>query len=114
MGFATNIFLTFAVYLTILAQNLPETSKPMSTMVYYLVIMLAVSSLTTFVTILSLRIYAKEEDNTPVPWVLIYISNVKKMFVAKPMRSPAVGGNTNDRELRIPRRTMGMIMFIMK
>ena len=73
MGFATNIFLTFAVYLTILAQNLPETSKPMSTMVYYLVIMLAVSSLTTFVTILSLRIYAKEEDNTPVPWVLIYI-----------------------------------------
>ena len=73
MGFATNIFLTFAVYLTILAQNLPETSKPMSTMVYYLVIMLAVSSLTTFVTILTLRIYAKEEENTPVPWVLVYI-----------------------------------------
>lgn len=73
ISFATNIFLTFAVYLTILARNLPETSKPMSTMVYYLVVMLAVSSLTTFVTILSLRIYAKEEDNTPVPWVLVYI-----------------------------------------
>jgi len=43
MGFATNIFLTFAVYLTILAQNLPETSKPMSTMVYYLVIFLYLS-----------------------------------------------------------------------
>lgn len=73
MGFATNIFLTFAVYLTILAQNLPETSKPMSNMVYYLIIMLSISSITTFITILSLRIYAKEEDNGDVPWVLVYI-----------------------------------------
>jgi hypothetical protein len=31
-----------------------------------------------------------------------YTANVKKMFVAKTMRSPAVGGNTIDRELRIP------------
>lgn len=72
MGFATNIFLTFAVYLTILAQNLPETSKPMSSMVYYLIIMLSISSFTTFITILSLRIYAKEEDNDEVPWILVY------------------------------------------
>ncbi|CAC5417399.1 unnamed protein product [Mytilus coruscus] len=106
MGFATNIFLTFAVYLTILSQNLPETSKPMSNMVYYLVIMLSVSSLTTFVTILSLRIYAKEEDNTPVPWILVYIFGLltcrlcrKSMFMPPKRKKRSESKQTLTKEM---------------
>lgn len=72
IGFAVNVFLTFAVYLTILAENLPKTSSPLSQLSYYVTVMLSVSSLTTLMTILGLRIYDKDYE-TWVPLYLAYI-----------------------------------------
>ncbi|KAJ8319468.1 hypothetical protein KUTeg_004559 [Tegillarca granosa] len=75
IGFAVNVFLTFAVYLTILAENLPKTSSPLSQLSYYVTVMLSVSSLTTLMTILGLRIYDKDYE-TWVPLYLAYINDV--------------------------------------
>ena len=72
IGFAVNVFLTFAIYLTILAANLPKTSQPLAMLSYYLSTMLGMSSISTLVTIFTLRIHNKDpESNVPRPFALL-------------------------------------------
>ncbi|XP_069123857.1 neuronal acetylcholine receptor subunit alpha-9-like [Argopecten irradians] len=65
VGYAITAFLTFAVFLTMVAENLPKASEPMSLLCYFLTLMLMVSSLITIVTILILRVYHQDEEATP-------------------------------------------------
>ncbi|XP_021374445.1 neuronal acetylcholine receptor subunit alpha-9-like [Mizuhopecten yessoensis] len=65
VGYAITAFLTFAVFLTMVAENLPKASEPMSLLCYFLTLMLMVSSLITIVTILILRVYHQDEETTP-------------------------------------------------
>ncbi|KAK3105575.1 hypothetical protein FSP39_000885 [Pinctada imbricata] len=72
MGFATNVFLTFAVYMTILASSIPQQSKPLTIMSYYIAIMLSVSSITTIISVFTLRISNRDPENE-VPLGLNYM-----------------------------------------
>ena len=77
LGFATNVFLTFAVYMTILASSIPQQSKPLSIMSYYIAIMLSVSSITCVISVFTLRISNRDpEDEVPcfVLWVFAIIT----------------------------------------
>ncbi|XP_033741228.1 neuronal acetylcholine receptor subunit alpha-9-like [Pecten maximus] len=65
VGYAITAFLTFAVFLTMVAENLPKASEPMSLLCYFLTLMLMVSSLITIATILILRVYHQDEEATP-------------------------------------------------
>lgn len=66
VGYAITSFLTFAVFLTMVSENLPKASDPMSLLCYYLTLMLVMSSLSTVITIMTLRVYHQDED-APVP-----------------------------------------------
>lgn len=65
VGYAITAFLTFAVFLTMVAENLPKASEPMSLLCYFLTTMLIVSALITIVTIMILRVYHQDEETTP-------------------------------------------------
>lgn len=66
VGYAITAFLTFAVFLTMVSENLPQASEPMSLLCYFLALMLILSALSTVIVIIILRVYHTEEDQ-PVP-----------------------------------------------
>lgn len=66
VGYSVTSFLTFAVYLTLIADGMPRTSEPMAIMSYYLVSMVVMSCVATIITIFTLRVYLKDEDD-PIP-----------------------------------------------
>ncbi|KAK3102439.1 hypothetical protein FSP39_011397 [Pinctada imbricata] len=65
VGFAVTILLAIAVYMTIIADKLPNTSKPVSVLTFILVIYMAQSSMICVCTIFGLRIVFRDEK-TPV------------------------------------------------
>ncbi|VDH99085.1 Hypothetical predicted protein [Mytilus galloprovincialis] len=69
IGYSVTAFLTFAVYLTMISDNLPKTSDPMSTLCYFLMCMVAISAGTAFVTIFTLRIFHKDEKKMVPNWL---------------------------------------------
>lgn len=62
VGFCVTVLLALAVFMTLVADNLPKTSKPMAVLSYYLMIVLILSTLMTVVTIVNLRVYFKKTD----------------------------------------------------
>lgn len=54
------------MYLTLIADGMPRTSEPMAIMSYYLVSMVVMSCVATIITIFTLRVYLKDEDD-PIP-----------------------------------------------
>ncbi|XP_061175588.1 acetylcholine receptor subunit alpha-1-A-like [Saccostrea echinata] len=71
VGYSVTGFLTFAVYLTLIAEGMPRTSEPMAILSYYLMSMVVVSAAATIITVFTLRIFLKEEDD-PIPGCLVY------------------------------------------
>lgn len=72
VGYIITAFLTFAFFLDMISSNLPHTSNPMALVVYFLTVMVYLSSASTVVTILTLRIYDK---STEVPkWLKVIVA----------------------------------------
>ncbi|XP_069131779.1 acetylcholine receptor subunit beta-like 1 [Argopecten irradians] len=65
VSYAITVLLAIAVFLTLVGDNLPKTSQPMSILCYFLLTDLVMSSVVSIVTILGLRIYYI--DDRPVP-----------------------------------------------
>jgi hypothetical protein len=66
ISYSITVLLAVAVFLTLVGDNLPKTSSPMSIFSYYLLIILITSIGITLVTILNVRVYYKKEED-PVP-----------------------------------------------
>jgi hypothetical protein len=71
VGYSVTSFLTFAVYLSMIADGMPRTSEPMAILSYYLMSMVVLSAVATIITIFTLRVYLKDEDDhVPTPIAL--------------------------------------------
>ncbi|XP_060576266.1 acetylcholine receptor subunit alpha-like [Ruditapes philippinarum] len=69
ISYSITVLLAIAVFLTLVGDNLPKTSSPMSFFGYYLLAVLIISIGITIVTILNVHLYYKDE-NDPVPeWI---------------------------------------------
>ena len=66
VSYAITVLLSIAVFLTLVGDNLPQISNPMSILSYYLLSVLSLSVFICFCTILSLHIYFKD-NLIPVP-----------------------------------------------
>ncbi|XP_060576263.1 acetylcholine receptor subunit alpha-like [Ruditapes philippinarum] len=66
ISYSITVLLAVAVFLTLVGDNLPKTSSPMSIFSYYVLIILITSIGITLVTILNVRVYYKNEKD-PVP-----------------------------------------------
>jgi hypothetical protein len=71
VGYSVTSFLTFAVYLSLIADGMPRTYEPMAILSYYLMSMVVLSAVATIITIFTLRVYLKDEDDhIPTPIAL--------------------------------------------
>ncbi|KAK3098020.1 hypothetical protein FSP39_015384 [Pinctada imbricata] len=66
-SYAITVLLSLAVFLTLVGDKLPESSKPMSIMSYFLLADLILSTVICFFTIVGLNIYFRDETEQPVP-----------------------------------------------
>ena len=75
VSYAITVLLAIAVFLTIVGDNMPKTSQPMSILCYFLIINLALSSLICIAAIFNLNIYFKYWER-PVPMWLDAVTRV--------------------------------------
>jgi hypothetical protein len=73
VSYSITVLLAIAVFLTLVGDNLPKTSKPTALLSYFLLGDLVMSSLICFFVILGLSFHYKDETETPVPNVIATI-----------------------------------------
>jgi hypothetical protein len=66
VSYAITVLLSIAVFLTLVGDNIPKSSKPMSLFSYYLLNNLILSTVIMFTTIVNLKVYHRHVDK-PVP-----------------------------------------------
>ncbi|KAK3106060.1 hypothetical protein FSP39_011792 [Pinctada imbricata] len=74
VGFAITAFLTFAVFLTMVSENLPKAAQPMSLLCYFLTLMLVMSAISTLITIMTMRVYHQDADSDVPKWLRHVVS----------------------------------------
>lgn len=67
VSYAITVLLAIAVFLTLVGDNLPKTSEPMSIICYFLMIDLVLSAIICFVAIIGLSLHFRNESEHPVP-----------------------------------------------
>ena len=71
MSYSITLLLALMVFLTIVSDNIPKTSSPISKLLYFIGLHVLLSVFVTLATILNLRLYYKD-DQEPVPAWLCY------------------------------------------
>lgn len=77
-GYAVTVFLTFAVFLTIVEASMPKNSTSVATLSVYLIIMTAQSTIITMIALAMLRCFTFDEQVTPIPRWLITLAKIGK------------------------------------
>ena len=76
VGFTITLFLSFAVCLTLLSDNMPKSSSPMSRMSFFLAVTIIFATLLIVLNILLLKLNNRESESTSTPkWLtrLIFV-----------------------------------------
>ena len=68
VSYAITVLLAIAVFLTLVGDNIPKTSKPMSVLCYFLMIELILSTSMCVAAILNLRLYHKKSTDLVPNW----------------------------------------------
>lgn len=96
ISYAITVLLSFAVFLTLVSDRLPESSEPQALLSFYLLLALVYSVVILVITVLTLRLYFKE-DNEPVPKYVRRIMMVLSFRVCR--RTPSsVGPDVKDQQ----------------
>ena len=69
IGMSLTVLLAYAVYLTLISDDIPRTSTSVSILSLYLMIILALSALSVILTIFVLDVYFKSDDATVPDWL---------------------------------------------
>ncbi|XP_045176598.2 acetylcholine receptor subunit beta-type acr-3-like [Mercenaria mercenaria] len=70
MCYSITVLLAIAVFLTIVGENMPKTSTPMSNFSYYLLVILIISACITLTTIFVLHVFHFEKTEPVTGWWL--------------------------------------------
>ncbi|KAK3101414.1 hypothetical protein FSP39_003378 [Pinctada imbricata] len=78
ISYSITVLLALAVFLTLVGENLPKTSRPMSILSYFLLSDLILSAVICFFTIYGLNVYFRDDNEYPVPvWLQSVVSNCR-------------------------------------
>ena len=69
IGMSLTVLLAYAVYLTLISDDIPRTSKSVSLLSLYLTIILVLSALSVILTIFVLDVYSKPSDASVPDWL---------------------------------------------
>ncbi|XP_048771931.2 neuronal acetylcholine receptor subunit beta-2-like [Ostrea edulis] len=70
VGYAITCLLSMTVYLTLVSDTIPKTSKPISVLSFVLMILLILSAFICFLTIIGLRFHFRKEEKPLHPWLI--------------------------------------------
>ena len=104
ISYSVTVLLALAVYLTIVGDNLPKTSRPMPIFCYYLTAVVILSVSMCFVTIINLRIYHKDETTAPPACIQGFVNVLKCHFYRNSRRLSSV--KTNERAYIVGENSM--------
>lgn len=82
MGYSITVFLSFAVFLTIVSDSLPDNSEDVPLLSVYLILQLSVGTLTVIVTSLQLRLNFRDE-NTEMLCIYKIIVRIARVLQCK-------------------------------
>lgn len=72
-GYTIAVFLSYALFYTILSESLPTNSDTVSTVASYLFLMMFLATLSVVLTIIELRIYKKQTLNPLPRWLVRFV-----------------------------------------
>lgn len=113
ISYAITVLLAIAVFLTVVGDNLPKTSSPMSLYSYYLMSILFISTCITMVTIVTVRLYHKDDkDSVGVIWrhLAVLVTKNRKCYTVSAItdKQPTElveGGVQKQYDMSSPRQT---------
>ncbi|XP_048726988.2 neuronal acetylcholine receptor subunit alpha-2-like [Ostrea edulis] len=108
VSYSITVLLAIAVFLTLVGDNLPKTSKPTAMLSYFLLADLVLSSLICVFVILGLTIYYKDDSEKPVPNIIARIvkfcchsqkwtGRIKNQTIVEPYKD-----NSADKKFSLP------------
>ncbi|XP_033760376.1 acetylcholine receptor subunit delta-like [Pecten maximus] len=68
-SYSITVLLAFTVYMTVVSDKMPESSDPISYLSYYILTLLAISTLIVAVNVLQIQIQANEEKRPLPQWI---------------------------------------------
>lgn len=86
VSFAVTIFLSFAVFLTLINDNMPKSSEPMAAISYFLIVIMCMSTLIIVFTILNLYLHFKEEEKEVNKKLVLLLRYLKLSWLFKRYR----------------------------
>ncbi|XP_061172742.1 neuronal acetylcholine receptor subunit alpha-9-like [Saccostrea echinata] len=78
VSYAITIFLSFAVFMTLLSDNIPKSSEPMSLMSYFLIVTMSMSTLICVLAVVTMRFHFKDSI-LPISSKHIFMLNVLRL-----------------------------------
>ncbi|XP_048731357.2 neuronal acetylcholine receptor subunit alpha-3-like [Ostrea edulis] len=78
VSYAMTIFLSFAVFMTLLSENIPRSSEPMSLLSYFLIVTMLKSTLICVLTVVNLNLHFKD-PTSEVSRKALFILNVMRL-----------------------------------
>ncbi|XP_061172754.1 acetylcholine receptor subunit beta-type unc-29-like [Saccostrea echinata] len=78
VSYAITIFLSFAVFMTLLCDSIPKSSEPMSLMSYFLIVTMSMSTLVCVLAVVTMRFHFKDSI-LPISGKHIFILNVLRL-----------------------------------
>ena len=98
ISYAITVLLAIAVFLTLVSDNMPKTSEPMSILCYFLIVNLVLSSTICLGTIISLMLYYGDDTRKPPSPA---IAAVTRILLCRTCR-----GVTDIKDLQTPEKTV--------
>ena len=86
VSYSITIFLSFAVFMSLISENMPKSSEPMSILSYFLVLTMAMSTLICILTIVTLRMHFKDSSTQVSKKVRFLLRVLQLKCLCKPCR----------------------------
>ncbi|XP_048748022.2 acetylcholine receptor subunit delta-like [Ostrea edulis] len=97
ISFAMTVLLSFAVYMTLIADKMPQTSNTTSVFCMYLMAMLTYSTLITFATTYSINRYHSRHNTKSK-----YVNKIQEAWISLKKTNPKKTTKTSVEELNLP------------
>ncbi|XP_048727570.1 neuronal acetylcholine receptor subunit alpha-2-like [Ostrea edulis] len=108
VSYSITVLLAIAVFLTLVGDNLPKTSKPTAMLSYFLLTDLVLSSMICVFVILGLTIYYKDDSEKPVPKIIARIVKLychqRKCAIRSKDKTAVEAFNENSTNKKFPFR----------
>ncbi|XP_048730329.2 acetylcholine receptor subunit beta-type unc-29-like [Ostrea edulis] len=83
VSYAITIFLSFAVFMTLLSDNIPKSSEPMSLMSYFLIETMGMSTLICVLTVITMNFHFKKSQSRVSRKAVIILNVLQLQFLCQ-------------------------------